>query len=65
MIKLLNVLFEGTTANPNFGFDGITVFNNMMTVISANIVPILTLMGLMLGAGWVIKYFKAARKGTI
>ncbi len=56
---------EGTTANPNFGFDGVTVFNQMMTVISANIVPILTLMGLMLGAGWVIKYFRKARKGSI
>lgn len=62
---LMSVLAAETTASVNFGFDGISVFNNMMSVISGNIAPILTLMGLMLGAGWVIKYFKRARKGSI
>lgn len=66
LINALNsVLFAETTANVNFGFDGVSVFNNMMSVISGNIAPILALMGLMLGAGWVIKYFKRARKGSI
>lgn len=59
------VVLEGETANVNFGLDATTVFNQMMSVISGNIVPILTLMGLMLGAAWVIKYFKKARKGSI
>lgn len=59
------VHLEGETANVNFGLDATTVFNQMMSVISGNIVPILTLMGLMLGAAWVIKYFKKARKGSI
>lgn len=62
---LISVLAAETTANVNFGFDGVSVFNNMMSVISGNIAPILALMGLMLGAGWVIKYFKRARKGSI
>lgn len=65
VMSLIGVLAEGETASVNFGFDGVTVFNNMMSVITGNIVPILTLMGLMLGAGWVIKYFKRARKGSI
>lgn len=56
------ILFEGSSA---FGFTADTVFSNMMSVITANIAPILTLMGLMLGAGWVIKYFRRARKGSI
>lgn len=59
------VVLEGETANVNFGLNATTVFNQMMSVISGNIVPILTLMGLMLGAAWVIKYFKKARKGSI
>ena len=67
MAKLIGLLgtithLEGETANVNFGLDATTVFNQMMSVISGNIVPILTLMGLMLGAAWVIKYFKKARK---
>lgn len=59
------IMLEGETANVTFGLDATTVFNQMMSVISGNIVPILTLMGLMLGAAWVIKYFKKARKGSI
>lgn len=61
---LVPVLFEGTV-NGNFGLDATSVFNGMMQIISSNIAPILTLMGLMLGAGWVIKYFKKARHGTM
>lgn len=56
---------ESASPDPNFGMDTVTVFNNMMAVIKANIAPILILMGLMLGAGWVIKYFRKARKGSI
>lgn len=59
------ISFETATPNPDFGLDGASVFNNMMTVIKGNIAPILLLMGLMLGAGWVIKYFRKARKGSI
>ena len=70
MFNLMNTLgsvfaFEGETANVNFGLDATSVFNQMMSVISGNIVPILGLMGLMLGAGWVIKYFRKARNGSI
>lgn len=56
------VNFEGVTA---FGFNADSVFSGMMSVIAANIAPILALMGLMLGAGWVVKYFRRARKGSI
>jgi hypothetical protein len=59
------VHLEGETASVDFGLDAVQVFNQMMSVIKGNIVPILTLMGLMLGAAWVIKYFKKARKGSI
>lgn len=61
---IIKMLLE-QSFNANFGFNASTVFNNMMTVISANIAPIMGLMGVMLGAGWVIQYFRRARKGSI
>lgn len=60
---LLNVAREAT--GYQFGFDATTVVTGMFAVISQNIVPILTLMGITLGAAWVVKYFKHARKGKI
>ena len=48
-----------------FGFDAAAVVSGMFSVITANIGPILALMGITLGAGWVVKYFKHARKGKI
>lgn len=48
-----------------FGFDAAAVVTGMFSVIKDNIGPILALMGITLGAGWVVKYFKHARKGKI
>lgn len=53
------------TSGYQFGLDAATVVTGMFAVISQNIVPILTLMGITLGAAWVVKYFKHARKGKI
>lgn len=71
MFNFMNTLlgsvfaFEGETAAYDFGLDAASVVSGMLNVIKANIGPILALMGLMLGAGWVIKYFRKARKGSI
>lgn len=48
-----------------FGFDAAAVVSGMFSVIKANIGPVLALMGITLGAAWVVKYFKHARKGKI
>lgn len=63
LTHLMVIAREGS--NYSFGFDPTTVVTGMFAVISQNIVPILTLMGITLGAGWVVKYFKHARKGKI
>lgn len=63
LTHLMVIAREGS--NYSFGFDATTVITGMFAVISQNIVPILTLMGITLGAGWVVKYFKHARKGKI
>lgn len=47
------------------GLNAATVFNGMIAMVSANIIPILTLMGLALGMGWVVQYFNSARKGRL
>lgn len=48
-----------------FGFDAAAVVAGMFSVIKDNMGPILALMGITLGAGRVVKYFKHARKGKI
>ena len=55
----------GAAGGYSFGFDVAAVVSGMFSVITANIGPILALMGITLGAGWVVKYFKHARKGKI
>lgn len=49
----------------DLGLDSTTVLNGFFSVIGANIVPILTLMGIMLGVTWVIRKFGAAKKSRI
>lgn len=66
-------LILGTILNENagdsitydVGLNAATVFNGMISMVSANIIPILTLMGLALGMGWVVQYFNSARKGRL
>lgn len=53
------------TSSYTFGFDAAAVVGGMFSVIKDNMGPILALMGITLGAGWVVKYFKHARKGKI
>lgn len=60
---ILTIARDGSSYS--FGFDAATVVTGMFAVIGQNIVPILTLMGITLGAAWVVKYFKHARKGKI
>ncbi|MBF1117537.1 MAG: hypothetical protein HXL58_01655 [Solobacterium sp.] len=55
----------GASGGYSFGFDAMSVVSGMFSVIKENIGPILTLMGITLGAAWVVKYFKHARKGKI
>ena len=63
---LITIAREGGAAGGyQFGFDAAAVISGMFSVIKDNIGPILTLMGITLGAGWVVKYFKRARKGSI
>lgn len=62
---LAQILNESSTPDYNVGLDAPTVFNGMLTMVRTNIVPILTLMGLALGMGWVIQYFNSARKGRL
>lgn len=62
---LTNILSETQNPDYNVGLDASTVFNGMITLVRTNIVPILTLMGLALGMGWVIQYFNSARKGRL
>lgn len=63
---LLTIAREtGGAGGYSFGFDASAVVSGMFSVITANIGPILALMGITLGAGWVVKYFKHARKGKI
>ena len=63
---LITIAREGGAAGGySFGFDAAAVVSGMFSVITANIGPILSLMGITLGAGWVVKYFKHARKGKI
>lgn len=64
MFNLVNVIMA-EAGTYGLGLDGTTLFANMIAVIKDNIAPILALMGLALGAGWVIKYFRKARKGGI
>lgn len=47
----------------SFNFNPELIFNGMMDVIGDNIVPIMTLLGIMLGAKWTMRYFKKAAKG--
>lgn len=62
---LATIAREGGATGYQFGFDPATVVTGMFSVITQNIGPILTLMGITLGAAWVVKYFKHARKGKI
>lgn len=41
------------------------VTNGFFKVISDNILAVLTLMGIMLGVGWILKRFRKARKGSV
>lgn len=65
MLAHLLTIARETGTGYSFGFDASTVVTGMFAVIGQNIVPILTLMGITLGAAWVVKYFKHARKGKI
>jgi hypothetical protein len=60
---LLTIAREGS--GYQFGFDATAVVTGMFSVIKDNMGPILALMGITLGAAWVVKYFKHARKGKI
>lgn len=62
---LLTIARETGATGYQFGFDAAAVVSGMFSVITANIGPILALMGITLGAGWVVKYFRHARKGKI
>lgn len=62
---ILTIAREAAPTGYQFGFDPVSVVTGMFSVITQNIAPILTLMGITLGAGWVVKYFKHARKGKI
>lgn len=62
---IITVARDGAATGYQFGFDPATVVTGMFSVITQNIGPILTLMGITLGAAWVVKYFKHARKGKI
>ena len=63
---LITIAREGGAAGGyQFGFDAVAVVTGMFSVIKDNIGPILALMGITLGAAWVVKYFKHARKGSI
>ena len=53
---LITIAREGGAAGGySFGFDAAAVVSGMFSVITANIGPILALMGITLGAGWVVK----------
>lgn len=65
MIAHLLTIARDAPSGYQFGFDAGPVVSGMFSVITANIGPILALMGITLGAGWVVKYFKHARKGKI
>lgn len=67
---LPTILYETPTAAPTLttteiGLDANTVLNGFFSVVGSNIVPILTLMGIMLGVTWVIRKFGAAKKSRI
>jgi len=62
---LTRIHHESNTPEVDFGLNAATVFNGMMSVIKANLVPILTLMGLAIGAAWVVKYFNHAKNGRM
>jgi hypothetical protein len=65
-----SILYETPTDVPgltttSLGLEANTVLNGFFSVIGSNIVPILTLMGIMLGVTWVIRKFGAAKKSRI
>lgn len=60
---IAKVFAEGTSYN--IGLDASSVFSGLLSVLSANIVPILTLMGLALGLRYVLTGFNKAKKGKI
>lgn len=65
MIEAMAVLAEVVTTNVDgsFNFNAPLIFNGMMDVIGDNIVPIMTLLGIMMGAKWTWRYFRKAAKG--
>lgn len=63
---MVPILFDQSAVTTlELGLDSGTVLNGFFAVVSANIVPILTLMGIMLGVSWVIRKFGAAKKSRI
>lgn len=60
---LAKVFFEGTSYA--IGLDAASVFGGLLSVLTQNIAPIMTLMGLVLGLKYVMRAFKAASKGKV
>lgn len=62
---MMPIFYETALTTTEIGLDSSTVLNGFFSVVSSNIVPILTLMGIMLGVTWVIRKFGAAKKSRI
>ena len=56
---------ETALTTVELGLDSSTVLNGFFSTVTANIVPILTLMGVMLGVRWVVRKFGAAKNARI
>ena len=54
-----------TPVDVSMMLDSGTVLNGFFATITTNIVPILTLMGVMLGVRWVVRKFGAAKNARI
>ena len=59
------IFLEQTPVDVSMALDSGTVLNGFFATITANIVPILTLMGVMLGVRWVVRKFGAAKNARI
>lgn len=66
LLTVLSVFFEGDTSGDySLGLDASVVTDGVWAVVSQNIIPILTLLGIMLGFYLVIRFFRRAEKAKI
>lgn len=65
LLTVLSIFFEGNTQDYDIGLDSSVVIAGVFAVVKENIIPIMTLMGVMLGYYLVMRAYKASRKGRI